>query len=83
MERIDPHSVAMGAAVRGVLAAAGLSLAGAAVDLGMGVNTLSRRVNGSLPFTWPEIARIAELTRTPCSEIVATAERLLNRELVP
>jgi hypothetical protein len=67
----------MGNAVRGVLASAGYSIATAAPELGMGVNTLSRRVNGLLPFTWPEIARVANLTRTPTVEIVATADRLL------
>lgn len=43
------------------------------------LNTLSRRINGLLPFTWPEVVRIAEVTGTTASELADTATRLARR----
>lgn len=76
MERIDPFAVAIGKAVRGAIAQAGLEHGETATRLGMGRNSLSRRVNGSIPFTWPEVVRIAELTGTTATELATTADRL-------
>lgn len=80
MAHIDPRSVAMGQAVRGAIAQAGLTQALTAEAADMALNTLSRRINGSIPFTWPELARLAEVTGLNTSDLIASAERILNRE---
>lgn len=70
----------MGQAVRGAIAQADLTQAQAADKIGVALNTFSRRVNGLLPFTWPEIARVAEVTGLSVSELVADAERIYERK---
>lgn len=80
MTGIDPHSVAIGAAVRGAIASAELTQAEAAEGIGVAVNTFSRRINGLLPFTWPELVRVAALTGVPVTELAASAERIANRD---
>lgn len=79
MAGIDQHAVAIGSAVRGALAAAGFTQAEAAEGVGVALNTFSRRINGLLPFTWPEIVRVAALTGTTPSELAAQAERIASR----
>lgn len=79
MESIDPHSVAMGQAVRGAIAQADLTQAGTAPLVPMSLNSLSRRINGSLPFTWPELCRIAEVTDLKVSDLIESAQRVLKR----
>lgn len=69
----------MGQAVRGAIAQADLTLAETADKTDMALNTLSRRVNGNSPFTWPEIVRIAEVTDVTCSALVANAVRIAER----
>lgn len=76
---LDPHAVAMGQAVRGAIAQAGLTLAETAPRTDMALNTLSRRVNGSLPFTWPEIVQIAEITGLTATELATSAARIADR----
>lgn len=76
MERFDPAAVAVGAAVRGAIAQAGLSQAETADLVKMSLNSLSRRINGNLPFTWPEMVRIGKATGTTAAELATTAERL-------
>lgn len=71
----------MGQAVRGAIATAGLTQAEAAERIDMALNTLSRRINGALPFTWPELVRIARTTDVACSDLVAAAERIVSRQL--
>lgn len=78
MERNDPHAVAIGKAARGALAAAGKNIRSAAPLLDMSTNSLSRRINGTLPFTWPELVKVSELTGTPIHELAATAERIFK-----
>lgn len=80
MALIDPHAVAIGAAVRGAIAAASLTQAEAAARAGMALNTFSRRVNGLLPFTWPEIARIADVTGVTVLELATNADRIAKRD---
>lgn len=79
MAHLEPSAVAIGAAVRGAIAQAGLSQAEASERTGIALNTLSRRVNGLLPFTWPEIVRIANVTGTTASELASIAERLATQ----
>lgn len=79
MERIDPYAVAIGAAVRGAIAQAGLSQEDAAIQIDMHRNSLSRRINGNLPFTWPEVVRVAQVTGTTAIELATTAERLAKQ----
>ena len=76
---LDPEAVAIGRAVRGAVATAGLSLADAAEQSGIALSTLSRRVNGSLPFTFPELVRVARVCGVRVSEIVQAAERVADR----
>lgn len=76
----DPDAVAIGQAVRGAIAQADLTLAATAEQVNIAVNTFSRRINGLLPFTWPELVRVSAATGVPCSEIVASAERIKARE---
>lgn len=80
MAQLDPHSAAIGQAVRGAIAQAGLTQAEAAGRLGMALNTLSRRVNGLLPFTWPELVKVAEVTGVTCAELVMSAQRIHERD---
>ncbi len=74
--QIDAESVAIGRAVRGALAEAGMSLAEAADRGGFATRTFSRRVNGELPFTFPELVKIAELCDTKVSDLALAAERI-------
>jgi hypothetical protein len=43
------------------------------------VNSLSRRLNGLLPFTWSELVRIAEATGTSVLSMAASAEEIYER----
>jgi transcriptional regulator with XRE-family HTH domain len=72
----------MGAAVRGAIAQAGLTQAEAATRADMHLNTLSRRINGLLPFTWSEIVRLADVTSTSPTELASTAMRLASLKQV-
>lgn len=73
---LDPDSVAIGRAARAALAGAGYTQEQAAPELGMSLQTLSRRINGNLPFTWPELARLAVLTGTTLTQLAEHAERI-------
>lgn len=74
--RLDPEAVAIGRAVRGALATAGLSVADAADRTGITLSTLSRRVNGTLPFTFPELSRVAVICGIKVSDLALAAERV-------
>lgn len=76
---IDPQAVAIGQAVRGAIAQAGLTQADVAERTGIALNTLSRRINGLLPFTWPELVRIADVTDVSVSDLAAAAVRIAER----
>lgn len=76
---IDPEAVAIGRAVRGAIAAAGFTLAEAAEESGINLTTLSRRVNGSLPFTFPELVSLATICGIRVSDLALTAERIAER----
>lgn len=73
---IDPEAIAIGRAVRGAIATAGLSLIEVADRAGMTVSTLSRRVNGTLPFTFPELVRVAAVCGVRASDLALSAERV-------
>lgn len=79
MATIDPEAVAIGQAVRGAIAQAGLTQAEAADRAGMALKTFSGRVNGLFPFTWPELVRIAAVTGVTCAELATTATRIADR----
>ncbi len=76
---LTPEAVAIGQAVRGAIAQAGMTQAETAMKSGMALNTLSRRINGILPFTWPELVAISAVTGVTCSELAANAERIAAR----
>lgn len=75
----DSDSVAIGRAVRAALVGAGYTQEQAAPELGMSLQTLSRRINGNLPFTWPELVRVAVLTDTTLTQLAEHAERIAAR----
>lgn len=75
----DPEAVAIGRAVRGAIATAGLSLSEAADQTDIALSTLSRRVNGTLPFTFPELVRVALLCDVKVSDLALAAERIAGR----
>lgn len=77
--QIDPESVAIGRAVRGAIVSAGMSLAEVAERVDIAPRTMSRRVNGALPFTFPELVKIANVCGVKVSELVASAERIVAR----
>lgn len=79
MTRIAPEAAAIGQAVKAAVVAAGLTLAEAAVESDMTVNTFSRRVNGTIPFTWPELVRVADTTGVTVAELATSAERIAER----
>lgn len=73
-------SLSMGRAVRGALAEAGLTHAEAAARIGISLASLSRRINGDLPFTWPELVSISDATSVPVSSLIANAERIASEK---
>lgn len=76
------HQRAMGQTVRGAMVQSGFTQDGFGREFPMPPSTLSRRLKGVLPFTYPELIRVSEITGVSVAELVATAERLANRELV-
>lgn len=79
MAGISAEAAAIGQAVRGAIAQADLTQAEAAERTGIAPNTLSRRINGLLPFTWTEIVRIADVTGVTATELAASATRIAER----
>lgn len=73
---IDPEAVAIGRAVRGAMATAGLTIGQLATETGISLSTLSRRVNGTLPFTFPELVQIAAVCDVRVSDLALAAERI-------
>lgn len=71
----NPEAIAIGRAVRGAIATAGLTQAEVAEQTGIPLKTLSRRVNGSLPFTFPELVKVATLCGVKASDLALAAER--------
>lgn len=76
----DPRSVAIGRAVKGAITTAGLTLLDVSERTGITTPTLSRRVNGSLPFTFPELCQIAELCGIRASDLAVAAERVISKD---
>jgi plasmid maintenance system antidote protein VapI len=70
----------MGRAVRGAIVQAGLNNEQAAELAGFSTRTLSRRINGDLPFTWPEIVSLADVLDTTALELATVAERLAAKK---
>lgn len=77
--QIDTEAVAIGRAVRGAIATAGLTLVEVAAQTDITLTTLSRRVNGSLPFTFPELTQIAKVCGVRVSDLALSAERIAER----
>lgn len=73
-DKIVAESV--GLAVRGAIAQAGLTQEEAAPRVGIPLSTLSRRINGLIPFTFPELVRVAAVTGVTLAELVSSAERI-------
>lgn len=79
MGQIDPLAVAIGAAVRGASVEAGISLTQLAESAGFSWQSLSRRVNGHLAFTYPELVRVAGVTDTTLVDLIARADSIAKR----
>lgn len=62
------------------MATADLTQADTAELAGIALNTFHRRINGLIPFTWPEIVAVAQVTRVDVMALVADAQRIANRE---
>lgn len=77
--QIDPEAVAIGRAVRGALTVAGVSIADASDKTGIPLSTFSRRVNGTVPFTFPEMVKVAALCGIRVSDLALAAERAAGR----
>lgn len=73
-------AAAIGQAVKGAIVQADLSQERLAAGMGLSINSTSRRLNGHLPFTYPELRAVAALTGVPVSELIAIAERIEMRE---
>lgn len=73
-------AVAIGQAVKGAIVQANLNQDLLASAVGLSINSMSRRLNGHLPFTYPELRAVAAVTGVPVSELIATAERIETRE---
>jgi transcriptional regulator with XRE-family HTH domain len=65
--------------VRGAIAQADLTQAEAAAKIGVALNTFSRRINGALPFTWPELVRVADVAGVTVGDLASAAERIASR----
>lgn len=70
----DPLAVAVGQAVRVAAARRGVKLIPLGARAGLTQRTMARRVNGHVPFTWPELVRIAEALDTDVADLLAEAE---------
>jgi hypothetical protein len=76
----NQHAIAIGRVVRGAIATAGLTYESyVEIDTDMSVSTLSRRINGAIPFTYPELVRVAEILDVPLSSLIAAAEHAAKR----
>lgn len=72
--RHDPTAVAVGGVVKALIRGQGLTLTQVSELTGINQTTLSRRVNGVLPFTFPELSAIARLCEVKVSDIAAAVE---------
>lgn len=79
MTSTSPDSVAIGSAVRGAIATAGLKQTDAAELIDLSINTFNRKVNGQIAFTFPDLVKVAEITGTDVRDLVETAIRLTKR----
>jgi transcriptional regulator with XRE-family HTH domain len=75
----DPLAVAIARAVAGAIATAGMTYAETAERADIALNTFSRRMNGAIPFTWPELVRVARATGVRVTDLAESAERLADR----
>jgi len=55
------------------MAATGVTQAIMADRIGISLVSLSRRINGAIPFTWPELVRIAGVLSVSVASLVEDA----------
>lgn len=80
VDTVDPQALAIGRAVLAAMAAAGLSQTAVTKGAGITSSTFARRVRGIVPFTFPELVRIAALCGVKVSDIALAAEHIAARE---
>ncbi len=78
MTHVSPESLAIYRAVRCAIRAAGMTHDQVAEQPGIALNTLSPRVNDSIPFAWVEPVTIAGVTGTAVSDIAVSAVRIAS-----
>lgn len=69
-------AVAIGLVVASVIREADLTLKEFGQQAGIPHVTLSRRINGHVPFTWPELVKVSDVTGVSLAEIADRAQRL-------
>lgn len=82
MTQFDPHSTAMGHAVRVAIVSAGTTQTAIAEKVGLSVRSLTRRINGEQDFTWPQLIRIAAAIDLDLLDLIADAQRFAARRAV-
>lgn len=75
--RDKTQMIALGYAVRYAIKAADLTLAQVSQQTGIMPTTLSRRMNGSMPFKLSELVKIARVCGVKVSDLVFQAEQLV------
>jgi len=68
--------VAIGRAVKAATAHAGRTQAELSTEADIGLNSLSRRLNGHVPFTFPELVRVCHVLGIPLADLTERAERI-------
>ena len=65
-------------AIREQIAAHGLSITIVAKRLGIGRQTLSRKLNGHVEFSLSELTRLAEVLGTTVADLMCRADQIVN-----
>lgn len=76
MEHPEGMTQAVAAVIKGRLEATNTSLRAAAVETGIPLTTLTRRLTGTSPFSLVELASIASMFETTVSRLAIEAEAL-------
>lgn len=73
----DAEAVAIGRAVKGAIVTAGRTQAEVSERAEIPLKTLSRRISGEVPFTFPELIRVARVLRCSLADLTDRAQHIL------
>ncbi|MFC8600149.1 MULTISPECIES: helix-turn-helix domain-containing protein [unclassified Isoptericola] len=73
---LNTEALAIGHAVKAAISHAGLSQVEIADDAGIALTSLSRRLNGHIPFTFPELVRVCRVLDLNVGDLAERAERI-------